>query len=61
MNESIMRQADFNKEMDNVAVGKCTMCSKNIDWSQFRNAISKKEFRISGLCQECQDDVFGRD
>lgn len=24
----------------------------------FRDALSEKEYRISGLCQECQDAVF---
>lgn len=36
-------------------------CAKEI-WSmddEFRDALSVKEFFISGLCQECQDDVFG--
>jgi len=28
---------------------------------EFRNEISKKEFAISGLCQQCQDKVFGYD
>jgi len=25
----------------------------------FRDAISKKEYTISGLCQKCQDSIFG--
>ena len=25
----------------------------------FRDGLSKKEYTISGLCQECQDKVFG--
>jgi hypothetical protein len=25
----------------------------------FRDALSRKEFGISGLCQACQDSVFG--
>lgn len=27
----------------------------------FRDPLSRKEFHISGLCQECQDKVFGGD
>lgn len=27
--------------------------------ADFRDIISKKEYTISGLCQKCQDDVFG--
>lgn len=26
---------------------------------EFRDAISAKEYRISGLCQDCQDKIFG--
>ncbi len=29
--------------------------------TEFRDAISKKEFTISGLCQYCQDLVFGEE
>jgi hypothetical protein len=29
--------------------------------TEFRNAISAKEFSISGLCQKCQDSFFGED
>jgi len=25
---------------------------------KFRDQISEKEYRISGLCQRCQDDIF---
>lgn len=25
----------------------------------FRDALSKKEYSISGMCQQCQDKVFG--
>ena len=38
---------------------KCPTCQKPI--GRFRNDISKQEYRISGLCQECQDSVFGED
>jgi hypothetical protein len=26
---------------------------------EFSNAINVQEYRISGLCQNCQDEVFG--
>jgi len=26
---------------------------------EFRDALSEKEYGISGLCQKCQDKVFG--
>ena len=31
---------------------------KKINKDDFRDELSKKEFGISGLCQECQDDFF---
>ena len=44
------------------AEGKCPFCGKEIDIEkEFRNEISKKEFRISGLCQKCQDEMYGAD
>lgn len=38
---------------------KCPTCKKDI--KEFRNQISKREFEISGMCQQCQDSVFGKD
>ena len=26
---------------------------------KFRDTLSRKEYKISGMCQKCQDDVFG--
>lgn len=34
----------------------CSLCKKPAD--KFRDALSQKEFSISGLCQSCQDKVF---
>jgi hypothetical protein len=27
--------------------------------NKFRDALSQREYTISGLCQNCQDEVFG--
>jgi hypothetical protein len=37
--------------------GRCPACQGEI--GEFRDALSKKEFGISGMCQACQDSVFG--
>jgi len=29
------------------------------DATKFKNEISKREYRISGFCQQCQDNMFG--
>lgn len=34
-------------------------CGKPCPPSSFRNEISRREYLISGLCQACQDSVFG--
>lgn len=41
----------------NVCVSKPIGCGKPI--TGFKDKISEKEYTISGLCQECQDKIFG--
>lgn len=59
MNEKIMRAAGFNEEVNKVKEGKCPFCGKTIKQEDFRDELSRKEFGISGLCQNCQDAMFG--
>ena len=35
----------------------CATCGG--DASKFKDPLSEKEFTISGMCQKCQDSVFG--
>ena len=51
-------QKNFGRT-DYIKLNSCVCCSKPA--INFRNAISKKEYTISGLCQDCQDSVFGKD
>lgn len=37
--------------------GKCPTCTQPV--GEFRDDLSRKEFSISGMCQKCQDSVFG--
>ena len=37
----------------------CNLCGKVIEG--FRDRLSAKEFRITGSCQDCQDDIFGKE
>jgi uncharacterized CHY-type Zn-finger protein len=34
----------------------CIFCGKSA--KNFRDELSRKEYKISGLCQVCQDEVF---
>ncbi len=58
MNRQVVGQL-FPKALDAIDAGQCPTCNKLI--GTFRNVISQCEFGISGMCQECQDSVFGKD
>ena len=59
MNKDIMKACGFGKAVENVEAGLCATCVKKIDFAKFRDELSKKEYGISGMCQKCQDSVFG--
>ncbi len=61
MNKQILKQLGFDKEVKAVEENRCPFCNKPIKMADFRNELSKKEYRISGLCQKCQDEMFGKD
>lgn len=47
----------FPGELQNLAQGKCPFCGRIP--GDFKDVLSKREFEISGLCQQCQDETFG--
>ena len=64
-----MKPTNKSKEIDNLIkdvigidrqeVIKNNTCAFCVEPNfEFRNAISVQEYRISGLCQNCQDEVF---
>jgi hypothetical protein len=59
MNKKIMRAMGLNEEVDLVDAGKCPFCKKTVKVSDFQDTLSFREFEISGLCSECQDEMFG--
>ena len=58
MNKDIMRACGLDDFVNLVEENKCPFCRKPINMSDFKDDLSKKEFRISGLCQKCQDEFF---
>lgn len=40
-----------------IHAGVCVFCGKEA--TGFKDALSEREYTISGLCQECQDETFG--
>jgi len=37
---------------------KCTGCNEEIS-GKWKDELSWKEYNISGMCQDCQDNIFG--
>mgnify|MGYP007011026743 CR=1 FL=1 len=36
----------------------CVFCGRSVNISSFVDSLSLEEYKISGLCQECQNDMF---
>lgn len=49
----------FGKAGKHIQDGKCPLCSAKINAKDFKDETSKKEYSISGMCQKCQDKIFG--
>lgn len=58
MNKDLMQKMGFSREVEKVEQGKCPFCNTPIGEQFFRDALSRREYRISGLCQKCQDSFF---
>ena len=50
----------FTAHVEAIEKGLCPICRKPIKEQQFRDKKSVHEFEISGMCQNCQDQIFGR-
>lgn len=49
----------FNEPKPQESIGNKTCVSCKGVANEFRDEVSKREFGISGLCQKCQDSIFG--
>lgn len=59
MNDDIMTKLGYGKQVEAKNNGICPQCNAKVDPASFRDEVSAREFKISGLCQACQDEVFG--
>jgi len=51
----------FPEAADRIIGGLCVTCdSTRLRGIDFRDATSIQEYGISGMCQECQDRVYGK-
>lgn len=46
----------MNHELSLIIHGNCPRCGKKI--TVFKDEISESEYRRSGLCQQCQDELY---
>ena len=60
MNKDIMRSI-FTEYVERFENKECPLCSKPIDPKEFKNKLSKRDFEITGLCQNCQDEIYVED
>ncbi len=58
MNITLLEKV-FPNYMERVSKGLCPFCEHQLDISKFRDQSSINEAKISGLCQNCQDTMFG--
>lgn len=52
------KSVEYKDFYSRIEEGKCPWCNKLIGKQFFRDKLSRHEFRISGLCQACQDSYF---
>ena len=58
MNKEILKKCGFKVEVERTENGKCPLCCLTIDEADFKDELSKKEFKLSGMCASCQDKFF---
>ena len=54
--DDVSSQAFGIKRTDALKAKLCTFCKKPAE--SFKDALSRKEYSITGMCQPCQDDFF---
>ena len=45
--------------VNNLKDRKCPTCGAEMKNPKFKDQLSWKEFLISGMCQKCQNEIFG--
>jgi len=58
LDEAITAATGINRKQA-ISGKTCPCCGSSVTLDSFRDKLSLKEFHISGLCQTCQDEVFG--
>lgn len=56
--DSVAQKSFGRTRTESIKQDLCVMCGKEA--KEFRDQLSQREFRISGMCQACQDSMFGK-
>jgi len=59
MNHEIMN-ALFPAETAAVDAGICPFCLKHINVEDFTDKLSYQDYKITGMCQACQDEFYAQ-
>ena len=54
--ETLIGKIAGKSRKQTIIVNKCMLCGKNAE--NFKDALSAREYAISGMCQKCQDGFF---
>jgi len=57
--DSLLQEMFGIDRTETISENKCVFCGKPVLGRDFRDEQSLKEFTISGICQSCQDEIFG--
>ncbi len=57
--KQMLETVGFGDRVRLVEERKCPVCREVVDVDGFKDDLSKAEFKISGMCQSCQDEYFG--
>jgi len=57
--EKVLTSLTGRSRTISIKTNTCSFCGGAAN--KFRNTLSRREYRISGFCQKCQDNVFGKD
>jgi hypothetical protein len=56
--KDLLKKVGFRAEIAAVSSGRCPFCKQPVNQAEFRDELSRREFRISGICAKCQDGFF---
>ena len=55
--DNVAKKSFGRTRTDSLSGNICVICGEEA--FEFRDALSRKEYGISGMCQKCQDKIFG--